>query len=119
MENRILKVDKAKKILGLSGQATAEDVKAKYRELAKIWHPDINPGQEAHRKMLDINKAYAFLMKEEFGVLDPWTEFDKWWWRQYGNDPIWGRYSPEDEQASKKTAAPNLLAGSPRSVVDD
>lgn len=100
MENRNLKVERARKILGISRHATAEDAKIKYRELAKMWHPDVNPDQEAHIKMQDINKAYTFLMKEEFGVRDPWTEFDRWWWRQYGNDPLWGKYVPEDEEDS-------------------
>jgi hypothetical protein len=103
MENRNLKVDKARKTLGITRRATAEDAKIKYRELAKIWHPDVNPDQEAHAKMQDINRAYAFLMKEEFGVLDPWTEFDKWWWRQFGNDPLWGKYIPEDEEECERS----------------
>jgi len=38
----------------------------------------------------------VFLMKEEFGVLDPWDEYDRWWWRQFGDDHIWGRHFPEE-----------------------
>jgi hypothetical protein len=41
-------------------------------------------------------------MKEEFGILDPWDEYGRWWWRQYGNDPIWGSYFPEDENNSEQ-----------------
>jgi len=111
MENRNLKVDKARHTLGISRRATAEDARAKYRELAKIWHPDVNPDHEAHIKMQDINKAYAFLMKEEFGVLDPWTEFDRWWWRQFGNDPLWGKYVPEDEENSETPVEQKKLPG--------
>jgi DnaJ-class molecular chaperone len=96
MRNRNYKIDNARKLLGVSKDATAEDAKKRYRELAKIWHPDINSNEEAHIKMQDINKSYALLMKEEFGILDPWEEYDRWWWRQYGNDPIWGNYFPED-----------------------
>jgi len=102
MKNRNYKVDNARTLLGISKHATAEDTKTKYRELAKIWHPDINSHEEAHIKMQEINKAYALLMKEEFGILDPWDEYDRWWWRQYGNDPIWGNYFPEDEEKSEK-----------------
>ena len=109
MENRNLKVDKARKILGIARQATGEDAKTRYRELAKKWHPDINADQEAHIKMQDINEAYAFLMKEEFGILDPWSEFDRWWWRQYGNDPIWGKYFSDDEEHAKKPLEQNQL----------
>jgi DnaJ-class molecular chaperone len=102
MKNRNYKVDNARILLGISKDAKAEDAKKKYRELAKIWHPDISSNEEAHIKMQDINKAYALLMKEEFGILDPWDEYDRWWWRQYGNDPIWGNYFPEDENNSEQ-----------------
>lgn len=102
MNNRNYKIDNARKILGIAKHATAEDAKKKYRELAKIWHPDINSDEEAHIKMQDINKAYALLMKEEFGILDPWEEAERYWWRRFGNDPIWGSYLPEDEEHSEK-----------------
>ena len=99
MENRNRKVDNARQVLGLPRDATAEDAREKYRALAKTWHPDINPDENAHIRMQEINLAYAFLMKEEFGILDVWGEYDKWWWRQYGNDPIWGSsFSEEKEQ---------------------
>ena len=98
IKNRNVKVDRARKALGIVREATGEDARKRYRELAKQWHPDVNPGQDAHARMQELNDAYAFLMKEEFGVLDPWDEYDRWWWRQYGNDPIWGNRFPEDEQ---------------------
>jgi len=37
------------------------------------------------------------LMKEEFGILDFWEDYNRWWWRQYGNDPLWGNYYPDEE----------------------
>ena len=67
-----------------------------------MWHPDVNSDEEAHNKMQEINKAYALLMKEEFGILDFWDEYDRWWWRQYGNDFIWGSRPPEEEDACEK-----------------
>lgn len=102
MTNRNYKIDNARKLLGISKQATADDARIKYRELAKIWHPDINSTEEAHKKMQDINKAYALLMKEEFGILDFWEEAERWWWRQFGNDPVWGGYCPEDEENAER-----------------
>ena len=103
IKNRNHKIDRARKLLGIPGHATAEDARKKYRELAKQWHPDVNPGEEAHVRMQTLNEAYALLMKEEFGVLDPWDEYDRWWWRQFGNDHIWGNYFPEDEEQGEKT----------------
>ena len=47
------------KILGLSPDASDEEVKRAYRRLAKKYHPDLNPGdQEAARKMQEVNAAY-------------------------------------------------------------
>ncbi len=47
------------KVLGLSPDATDEEVKKAYRRLAKKYHPDLNPGdQEAARKMQEVNAAY-------------------------------------------------------------
>jgi DnaJ-class molecular chaperone len=102
MKNRNFKIDNARKLLGISRDATAEDAKRKYRELAKIWHPDVNTDEKAHIRMQDLNKAYALLMKEEFGILDPWEEYDRWWWRQYGNDHIWGNYFPGDDEPGER-----------------
>ncbi|MDD2672817.1 MAG: DnaJ domain-containing protein [Syntrophales bacterium] len=98
MGNRNYRIDKARKLLGLPKGATAEDAKRTYRELAKIWHPDLNPDTAAITRMQDINKAYALLMKEEFGILDPWEEADRYWWQRFGSDPVWSSYSPEDNE---------------------
>ena len=52
-------IDDPYKILGLSPDASDEDVKRAYRRLAKKYHPDLNPGdQEAARKMQEVNAAY-------------------------------------------------------------
>ena len=47
------------KVLGLSPGASDEEVKKAYRRLAKQYHPDRNPGDEAAaKKMQEINAAY-------------------------------------------------------------
>jgi hypothetical protein len=39
----------------------------------------------------------VFQAEVEFGILDFWEDYNRWWWRQYGNDPIWGNYYDNDQ----------------------
>jgi molecular chaperone DnaJ len=51
-------------VLGVSGSASKEEIKAAYRNLAKRYHPDLNDGSPAaDAKMKEINEAYAILIK--------------------------------------------------------
>ncbi len=48
-------------ILGLTPGAQEPAVTAAYRQAAKRWHPDRAPGEEAQRRMAEINAAYDLL----------------------------------------------------------
>ena len=63
------------KVLGLSKNASLEEVKARYKELVRQYHPDILMGrgeskeviERSTKKLQEINEAYGRL-KEKFGV---------------------------------------------------
>lgn len=49
-------------VLGISKSATDDEIKKAYRQLAKKYHPDANPGnQEAEVKFKEASEAYAVL----------------------------------------------------------
>lgn len=48
-------------ILGLSRNASEEEIKKAYRRLAKQYHPDVNKNKEAEEKFKEISQAYNVL----------------------------------------------------------
>jgi len=53
-------------ILNISRNATEEEIKKAYRQLALKYHPDLNPmSQEAEEKFKQINEAYSILGDSE------------------------------------------------------
>ncbi len=54
------------KVLGLSKNATAEEIKKSYRKLARKYHPDLNPeNADAEKKFKQINEANEVLSDPE------------------------------------------------------
>ncbi|WAL58399.1 J domain-containing protein [Thermocoleostomius sinensis] len=53
-------------ILGVTRDATIEEIKQSYRRLARKYHPDLNPGdREAEEKFKDLGEAYEVLADAE------------------------------------------------------
>jgi molecular chaperone DnaJ len=54
------------KVLGVSRDATKDEIKKAYRKKAKEYHPDLHPDDpDAARKMNEINEAYDMLNNPE------------------------------------------------------
>ncbi len=67
-------------VLGVSKNATDDELKKAYRRLAKKYHPDANPDnkKEAEAKFKEVNEAYEVLSNsqkrkiyDQFGTADP------------------------------------------------
>lgn len=53
-------------VLGVSKDASTDEIKKAYRKLARKYHPDANPGdQNAEAKFKEINEAYVILCDPE------------------------------------------------------
>ena len=59
-------IDDPYKVLGVSRDASDDEIKQAYRRLAKQYHPDRNPGDAAAaKKMQQINAAYEQIKNPE------------------------------------------------------
>lgn len=65
------------KILGVGKEATKEEIKKAYKQLAKKYHPDMNKAADAEQKFKEINEAAAVLgddqkrqQYDQFGTAD-------------------------------------------------
>jgi curved DNA-binding protein len=60
-------------VLGVPRNASADEIKKAFRKLARMYHPDVNPGDyTAEEKFKDINEAYDVLSDDTKR-----TEYDK------------------------------------------
>jgi preprotein translocase subunit Sec63 len=100
-------ITKARQILGLYEFATLKDIKDKYRELLKEWHPDLCMENEDSRKekTIEIIKAYRTIMNycEHYrfsfsrGEIEKYISAEEFWAKRFGSDPIWGNYEDDED----------------------
>jgi len=67
-------------VLGVSRGATEDEIRKAFRKLARQYHPDVNPDEEAGERFKEINEAYEVLTDpQKRNVYD-----------QYGHDGLNG-----------------------------
>ncbi|WP_392531716.1 DnaJ C-terminal domain-containing protein [Nostoc sp. C117] len=65
-------------ILGISKDASSEEIKKVYRRLARQYHPDLNPGNKAAEdKFKDIGEAYEVL--SDTAKRSQYDQFSRYW----------------------------------------
>jgi len=111
-------------VLGVSRDATDEEIKKAYRKLAKQYHPDVNPGnKQAEEKMKEVNAAYDAIKN---GTADNWQTggagqagyggysgysgyggFGQGGWQTYTWDPFrgWQAYGQQQTQSDPEETA--------------
>jgi len=52
-------------ILGVSKNASKDEIKSAFRKMARQWHPDINKAPEAEAKFKELGKAYETLIDDD------------------------------------------------------
>jgi len=52
-------------VLGVSRNASSEEIKKAYRKLARELHPDVNPSEQAQERFKSVTHAYEILADEQ------------------------------------------------------
>ena len=98
-------MDDPYQVLGVSRDASDDEIKRAYRRLAKKYHPDVNPGDPvAAKKMQQVNAAYEQIKNPEkarpnpgqggynpYGSYDPFGGFGGYRQQSYGNSGTSGQ----------------------------
>lgn len=91
----------AKKTLDLPDRVTMAEIKSRYRERLKRWHPDKNRDnpEGCHEKTRQITIAYQTILRycEQYAYsfepqeVEKYLSAEEWWKDRFGHDPLWGK----------------------------
>lgn len=88
-------------VLGIREKASLNEIRSRYRELIKKWHPDLSKNDQprSHAMTIRLNAAYDLLMDYcmnhtfSFRMEDLAKDLElnptDYWMERFGDDPIW------------------------------
>jgi molecular chaperone DnaJ len=89
-------------VLGVSRDASADQIKREYRKLARKHHPDVNPGDKAaEEKFKQISAAYDVLSNEEKRKL----------YDEFGAEGLRGGFDPAAARAYEQWSEDRAASG--------
>jgi DnaJ-class molecular chaperone len=92
----------AAEVLGIPEHASLNEIRQRYHEQIKTWHPDVSQQEPAvaHEMTIRIKKAYDLLVDYctnhifSFRIEDLARDLEQspadFWMERFGEDPIWG-----------------------------
>jgi curved DNA-binding protein len=86
-------------LLGVKRDASADEIKQSFRQLARKYHPDLNPGDKsAEDKFKDISEAYEILSdRSKRSQYDKFTGF----WRKNRTKPTTTNHNPPRDRSDE------------------
>lgn len=89
-------------LLGIGNKASLNEIRSRYYERIREWHPDVslNDPAASHEMTIRLKKAYDLLVEYcmnhsfSFRIEDLAKDLEQspadFWMERFGDDPIWG-----------------------------